>query len=123
MQLRIARHTAQLETLVAFYRDGIGLPEVGRFSGHAGYDGVFLDIPGSRAHLELTAGEGHPPTPPHPEALLVLYLGDEVTLALVAARLDAPTIKPVNPYWQSVATTYADPDGHAVVLVPTAWAA
>ena len=53
-QLRIARHTERLEELVAFYRDGIGLPEFCRFHDHAGYDGVFLAIPGTGAHLELT---------------------------------------------------------------------
>ena len=43
-----------LEAAIAFYRDGLGLPEIGRFEGHEGYDGVFLEIPGTGAHLELT---------------------------------------------------------------------
>ena len=30
MKLRIARHTERLEEVVAFYRDGIGLPEIGQ---------------------------------------------------------------------------------------------
>jgi hypothetical protein len=42
VQLRIARHTERLDELVAFYRDGIGLTEVGSFREHDGYDGVFL---------------------------------------------------------------------------------
>ena len=42
MQLRVARHTERLAEVVAFYRDGIGLPEVGTFRDHDGYDGVFL---------------------------------------------------------------------------------
>ena len=46
MELRIARHTEHLEEVVAFYRDGIGLPEVGRFHDHDGYDGVFLEVRG-----------------------------------------------------------------------------
>jgi hypothetical protein len=29
MQLRTARHTERLDELVAFHRDGIGLPEIG----------------------------------------------------------------------------------------------
>jgi len=53
MQLRVARHTERLDELVAFYRDGIGLPEIGGFRDHDGYDGVFLDLPGTGAHLEL----------------------------------------------------------------------
>ena len=54
MQLRVARHTDRLDDVVAFYRDGLGFPEVGRFHDHDGYDGVFLQIPGSGAHLEFT---------------------------------------------------------------------
>jgi catechol 2,3-dioxygenase-like lactoylglutathione lyase family enzyme len=59
MDLRVARHTERLEEVVAFYRDGLGLREVGRFRDHESYDGVFLEIPGSGAHLELTSGGRH----------------------------------------------------------------
>ena len=49
MQLRIARHTERLEEVVAFYRDGIGLPEIGSFRDHAGYDGCSSPYP-ERTH-------------------------------------------------------------------------
>jgi hypothetical protein len=42
MQLRVARHTERLDEVVGFYRDGIGLIEIGGFRDHDGYDGVFL---------------------------------------------------------------------------------
>jgi hypothetical protein len=63
MQLRVARHTQRLQEVVRFYRDGIGLTEIGGFRGHDGYDGVFLAVPDTGAHLELTAGggQGAPP--------------------------------------------------------------
>jgi hypothetical protein len=32
--------------LVGFYRDGIGLPQIGEFRDHEGYDGVFLHCRG-----------------------------------------------------------------------------
>jgi YycE-like C-terminal domain len=35
MELRVARHTERLAEMSAFYRDGIGLVEVGGFSDHA----------------------------------------------------------------------------------------
>ena len=70
MQLRVARHTERLDELVAFYRDGIGLPEIGGFRDHDGYDGVFLDLPGTGVHLELTTGGAHGGPEPHPESLL-----------------------------------------------------
>jgi ribosomal protein S18 acetylase RimI-like enzyme len=121
MELRVARHTERLADVVAFYRDGIGLAELGGFRDHAGYDGVFLEIPGSGAHLELTTGGAHGAPTPHPESLLVLYLGDEDAVARVVARLGADPVAPANPYWAEHGVTLADPDGFRVVLVPERW--
>ena len=123
MQVRIARHTDQLDAVVRFYRDGIGLPEVGGFRGHAGYDGVFLALPGTDAHLELTTGGAHAAPQPHPETLLVLYLGDEAAVRTVADRLDAEPVASANPYWDEHGLTFADPDGFRVVLAAEAWPA
>ena len=72
MELRVARHTDRLDEVVAFYRDRVGLPELGRFTDHDGYDGVLLDLPGTGSHLEFTAGGDLPAPEPHPESLLVL---------------------------------------------------
>lgn len=121
MQLRIARHTERLDELVRFYRDGLGLVEVGGFRGHNGYDGVFLEVPGSGAHLELTAGGEHGAPTPHPESLLVLYLGDEGSVKAVADRLGIDPAAPANPYWGEHGVTFEDPDGFRVVLVPERW--
>ena len=123
MQVRIARHTDRLDAVLRFYRDGIGLPEVGAFRGHAGYDGVFLVLPGTDAHLELTTGGAHAAPQPHPETLLVLYLGDEAAVRAVADRLDAEPVASANPYWDEHGLTFADPDGFRVVLVPEEWPA
>src|ERR1700760_2701637 len=84
MQLRIARHTERLDELVRFYRDGLGLVEIGGFHDHDGYDGVFLEVPGTGAHLELTAGGEHGAPAAHPESLLVFYLGDAAAVRAVA---------------------------------------
>ena len=119
MQLRVARHTGRLEEVVRFYRDGIGLPEIGRFENHAGYDGVFLEVPGTEAHLEFTSGGEHAPPAPNPESLLVLYLGSEDAVAQARERLGAEPVVPANPYWQRHGVTLSDPDGFHVVLVPT----
>jgi hypothetical protein len=64
VQLRIARHTERLDGIVGFYRDGIGLTEIGGFRDH---DGVFLAVPGTGAHFELTAGGGRTAPAPHPK--------------------------------------------------------
>ena len=121
MQLRVARHTERLDELVSFYRDGIGLTEIGGFRGHHGYDGVFLAVPGTNAHLELTAGGGHRAPEPHPESLLVFYLGDDEAVQAVAARLAVDPVPPDNPFWAEHGLTFEDPDGFRVVLVPERW--
>lgn len=119
MQLRIARHTERLEELVAFYRDGLGLPEIGRFEGHDGYDGVFLAVPGTDAHLEFTSGGRYAAPAANPESLLVLYLGSAKAVADVRDRVGAEPVEPANPYWRKNGVTLADPDGFQVVLVPS----
>ena len=121
MQVRVARHTEQLPAVVAFYRDGIGLRELGGFRNHAGYDGVFLEVPGTGTHLEFTSGGGHGAPAPHPESLLVLYLGDEQSVRSVATRIAIDPVAPANPHWAQHALTFEDPDGFRVVLVPEPW--
>ncbi len=121
LQLRVARHTERLDELVRFYRDGLGLVEAGRFRGHGGYDGVFLEVPGTRTHLELTTGGDHRAPVAHPESLLVLYLGSDAAVATIASRLDVAPVAPANPYWAEHGVTFEDPDGFRVVLVPEAW--
>ena len=123
MQLRVARHTERLDEVVAFYRDGIGLPQIGDFRDHDGYDGVFLAVPGTDAHLELTAGGRHGAPAPHPETLLVLYLDDREAVRAAATRLGADPVAPPNRFWAEHGLTFEDPDGFRVVLVAERWEA
>jgi catechol 2,3-dioxygenase-like lactoylglutathione lyase family enzyme len=116
MKLRIARHTDRLDEVVRFYRDRVGLPEIGSFQDHDGYDGVFLAIPGSGTHLELTTGGAHRAPAPHPESLLVLYLESQREIDAIAERIAQPAVMPANPYWQRNSQAYADPDGFQVLL-------
>lgn len=118
MQVRFARHTERLPEIVRFYRDGLGLPELGRFEDHDGYSGVFFALPGIDAHLEFTSGGNHEAPSPHPETLLVLYLGSPAAVDETSKRVGAEPVEAANPYWRSRALTLADPDGFRVVLVP-----
>lgn len=120
MQVRFARHTERLAEIVRFYRDGLGLPELGRFEDHDGYDGVFFGLPGTDAHLEFTSGGDHGAPSPHPETLLVLYLGSAEAVEETIRRAGTELVEPANPYWRTHAVTLADPDGFRVVLVPRA---
>ena len=121
MQLRVARHTDQLAEVVTFYRDGVGLREVGGFRDHDGYDGIFLAVPGTGTHLELTSGGAHGAPAPHPETLLVFYLGSQTAVESAVRRLGADPVAPANPYWAAHGITIQDPDGFLVVLVPERW--
>jgi catechol 2,3-dioxygenase-like lactoylglutathione lyase family enzyme len=121
MELRVARHTNRLSELVAFYRDGVGLPEIGGFHDHHGYDGAFVGVPGTHTHLEFTSGGAHRAPSPDPESLLVLYLGDAKEVADIVQRLDVDPVAPANPYWLEHGVTVEDPDGFRVVLVPERW--
>ena len=53
-QVRVARPTDRLDDVTRFYRDALGLPDVFRFDGHAGYDGVMFGLPWTGYHLEFT---------------------------------------------------------------------
>jgi catechol 2,3-dioxygenase-like lactoylglutathione lyase family enzyme len=120
LRVRWARPTDRLDEVVAFYRDGLGLRELGRFDGHSGYDGVMLGLPGSEYHLEFTSHAAGSPCPaPSADNLLVLYLESEQAAEQAAGRLAGMgygDVEPENPYWYGRSITIADPDGWRVVL-------
>lgn len=125
LQVRLARPTDRLAEVVTFYVEGLGLALLGGFDDHAGYDGVFVGLPGTPYHLEFTHHvDGSPGDVPSAEHLLVLYLGSREEVAAAAARLGAHGYRPVeaeNPYWATIgAVTVPDPDGWQIVLAPTA---
>jgi catechol 2,3-dioxygenase-like lactoylglutathione lyase family enzyme len=120
VQIRIARPTNRFDDVVAFYRDGLGLPVLERFEGHDGYDGVMLGLPEHAYHLELTRYGGRGPCPaPDKDSLMVLYIPDPQGLRRLRNRLEVlgySPVEPVNPYWAGRSVTYEDPDGWRVVL-------
>ena len=126
-RLRVARPTDDLETVVRFYRDGLGLAVLTSFQDHDGFDGVMLGHPGAPWHLEFTTRHGHRAgRAPTPDNLLVLYLPDRAEWLAARARLEAAGHSPVpafNPYWDRLGRTYEDPDGYRVVLQNAAWEA
>ena len=124
VQVRVARPTDRLDEVVRFYRDALGLKQIGAFAGHAGYDGVMLGLPGSAYHLEFTRHAAGSPCPaPSADNLLVLYIEDRAARDRLVARLRAHGHEPVapeNPYWAERGVTFEDPDGWRVVLMNTA---
>jgi catechol 2,3-dioxygenase-like lactoylglutathione lyase family enzyme len=123
VQFRIARPTDQLEKILEFYRDGIGLEVVGSFEKHNGYDGVMLGLPDVRYHLEFTQYENGSPCPaPTEDSLLVFYIPDKERRGAIVKRLmdmGYPPVQPENPYWEKDGITIADTDGWRIVLQNT----
>ena len=123
-QIRIARPPDRLDAVVAFHRDGLGLPELFRFAGHDGYDGVMLGLPGRPYHLEFTTRrEGSPCPAPSRDNLIVFYIPAAADFARARDRLERLGHRPVapeNPYWRDKGATFEDPDGWRIVLCQTA---
>lgn len=124
-QMRAARPTDQLDNVVRFYRDGLGLSEVGAFKDHDGFDGVMLGWPGAPYHLEFTHHAGHTVgRAPTQDNLIVFYLPDQSVWQATVDRMVAMGFVPVasyNPYWDRAGRTFEDPDGYRVVLQNTDW--
>ncbi len=112
------------DAALGFYRDALGLEQIGSFEGHAGYDGVMLGLPGAGYHLEFTRHAAGSPCPaPSKDNLLVLYVEDRAALLRKVEQLRAMGCEPVepeNPYWAGKGFTFEDPDGWRVVLMNTA---
>jgi catechol 2,3-dioxygenase-like lactoylglutathione lyase family enzyme len=123
--LRVARPSDDLDALVRFYRDGLGLDVLFEFKGHDGFDGVMLGKRGAAYHFEFTRKEGHRAgRAPTEDNLLVFYLPDEAEWRRAVERLEGLGHRPVpafNAYWDRVGKTFEDPDGYRVVLQNAAW--
>lgn len=121
VQVRVARPTEDLGKIERFYIEGLGLPKLGGFEGHAGYDGLFIGLPGQGHHLAFTRRDGAGPCPaPSLDNLVVLYYPDLEARDAVVARLSElghTPVEPLNPYWRDFGVTLEDPDGWRVVLV------
>ena len=125
--LRVARPTNRLGDVVRFYRDGVGLIEVGSFQDHEGFDGVMLGTAGASYHLEFTRQRGHVAgRAPTKENLLVFYLPARDEWQAAVDRMVGAGYAPVasyNPYWARSGCTFEDPDGYRVVFQNAAWSA
>lgn len=123
--LRVARPTNDLALVVAFWRDAVGLHELGGFVDHAGFDGAMLGMPGASWHLEFTHAHGEVVArAPTREHLLVLYFDDDDQFATAVARMESQGHRAVpseNPYWDRAGRTYEDPEGYRVVLQRGSW--
>jgi catechol 2,3-dioxygenase-like lactoylglutathione lyase family enzyme len=123
--LRVARPSDDLDALLPFYRDGLGLTVLYRFEDHDGFDGVMLGAPGAPYHFEFTRAHGHDAgRAPTADNLLVFYLPNEAEWTAAVERMHAAGFEPIpafNPYWDHNGRTFEDPDGYRIVLEHGAW--
>jgi catechol 2,3-dioxygenase-like lactoylglutathione lyase family enzyme len=123
--LRVARPTDQMDELIRFYRDGLGMSILGQFQDYEGFDGVMLGFAGGAYHLEFVKKAGHPAgRAPDQDHLLVFYLPDPEEWQCAIERMAQAGYAGVasfNPYWDRHGKTFEDPDGYRVVLQNAAW--
>jgi catechol 2,3-dioxygenase-like lactoylglutathione lyase family enzyme len=123
--LRVARASDNLDALLRFYEQGLGLTLLYRFEGHDGLSGIMLGREGAPYHLEFTSAQGHAAgRAPTEENLLVFYLPDAEEWRAAVQRMRDAGFDPVpafNPYWDRNGMTFEDPDGYRVVLQNAAW--
>lgn len=123
--LRVARPSDDIDALLPFYRDGLGLNVLYRFEGHDGFDGVMLGREGAPYHFEFTRKRGHRVgRAPTDDNLLVFYHSDASDWHAAVRRMRGAGFAPVpsfNPFWDRNGATFEDPDGYRIVLQNASW--
>lgn len=125
LEMRVARPTDHLNSVVKMYRTGLGFEVLGSFEDHDGFDGVMLGHKGSCYHLEFTHHRGqHVGRAPTKDHLLVFYIPDEAewnARCEQMSRAGFATVPSYNPYWDRHGKTFEDIDGYRVVLQNSRW--
>ena len=124
-KLRVARPSDDLDRLVRFYCDGLGLSVLYRFEDHDGFDGVMIGAEQAPYHFEFTSARGHTAgRAPTQDNLIVFYLPAPDLWQAAVDRMKQAGFHPVaafNPYWDERGATFEDPDGYRVVLQQAEW--
>jgi Predicted ring-cleavage extradiol dioxygenase len=118
-QLCFTRATRDLEALLGFYRDGLGLDVLYRFDDGRGPAGAMVGLPDKSVHLELLRIDEGECAPPTKHDVLVFHLPQRRDVDALAERLrrrGCEQVPPANPWWADKAVVFEDPDGWPVVL-------
>ncbi|RTY93635.1 VOC family protein [Flavobacterium sp. GT3R68] len=121
MNLRIARHTNNLEKIKSFYIDILGFELLGSFENHNNYDGIFVGKPNLDWHFEFTTSTEKANHHFDEDDILVLYPTeikkyDELLRNLAINNIEVIASK--NPYWNNNGKMFQDPDGYRIVISP-----
>ncbi|MCB9187709.1 MAG: VOC family protein [Flavobacteriales bacterium] len=118
MKLRIARHTDNLDRMIEFYKNILGLDLMGEFKDHDEYSGVFLGKTGMNWELEFTSSPNPAKHDFDEDDLLVFYHNTEDLLKIKSKIIESriPIKKAKNPYWNQNGLLIHDPDGFGIIL-------
>ena len=121
-RMRVARPTNDIEQVVIFWSQVVGLKVLSRFVNHDGYDGAILGYPYTGWELEVTHHSSGMPLPaPTDEDIIALYLNRDEADKIIdrLCRAGHPQMKHPNPYWQAMgASVHTDPDGYTLIVYP-----
>jgi catechol 2,3-dioxygenase-like lactoylglutathione lyase family enzyme len=124
--LRVARPSNDIDALMRFYRDGLGLKVLYEFEDHDDFAGVMLGHEGAPYHFEFTTKLGHVVgRAPTKNNLIVFYYPDAEQWQNAVQQMRKAGFAPVrsfNPYWDRSGLTFEDSDGYRVVLQNERWA-
>ncbi|MGX7666546.1 VOC family protein [Flavobacterium pedocola] len=119
MNLRIARHTDDLEKIKSFYIDILGFELLGSFENHDHYDGIFIGRQNSDWHLEFTKSDEKANHLPDEDDITVFYPTTVSEYNELINRIISNNIEMVlskNPYWNANGKMIVDPDGFRIII-------
>jgi hypothetical protein len=119
MNLRVARHTHDLDKIKTFYTTVLGFEVLGSFENHDSYDGLFLGKPNLDWHLEFTKSDKTIGFNYNENDILVFYpntIIDYNNLIYNILNNFIELITSSNPYWNLNGKMFLDPDGYCIVI-------
>lgn len=119
MNLRVARHTNNLEKIKSFYITVLGFELLGSFENHDTYDGIFIGKSELDWHFEFTQSETKAYHIFDEDDIIVIYPKTILEYNMLTNRLvdnDILIITSKNPYWNKNGKMFLDPDGFRIVI-------
>lgn len=119
MEFRVARHTDDLNLLIAFYRTILNFEILGQFKDHANYDGVFLGRKNLNWHLEFTSSASKAQHQFDEDDILVFYPESRADYNSILQNISQNNIKTrrsKNPYWADNGIMIQDPDAFNIIV-------
>lgn len=119
MNLRVAKHTNDLNKIKRFYIDVLGFELLGSFENHNNYDGTFIGKPNLDWHFEFTKSNEEANSVFGEDDIIVLYpktVSEYNDLINNLLKNNISIITSANPYWNENGKMFLDPDGYRIII-------